>query len=320
MTAYNCETSIESAIEKCIEGFAFANKIKPSLVIVDDGSTDRTPELLQKCVNKFGNQSISLKRTENFGSASARNTLLEMCKSEFVFFMDSDDLVMSDKILLELEILCDEQFDLVQGQWSELHYENGKSALSKKIETDFKYINLMDPMEKKQIFSEKGFWRYIYRTEFIKNNQVKFFPTFKDIRGFYILDDYYFLLHLLSLNPKLLHSGSIYYKYDFKNEGFDSRYLNQIKKEFLATKIMRDIIRKNREIDSLFVNEIILDRLIYCFYRTMNINSFRNNISFIGEIYFWIKSNKKGYIRKLLRLLKCLFHLFVSQISKLKFP
>lgn len=320
MTAYNCENSIESAIEKCIEGFVFAKKIKPHLVIVDDGSTDRTPELLQKSVEKFGNQSISFKRTENFGSASARNTLLEMCKSEFVFFMDSDDLVMSDKVLLELEILCDEPFDLIQGQWSELNYETGKSSLSKKTESGFTYINLMDPREKNQIFSEKGFWRYIYRTEFIKKNQVIFLPTFKDVRGFYILDDYYFLLYLLSLNPKFIRSGTIYYKYDFKNEGFDSRYLNQIRKEFIATKIMRGIIDKHKKMDLIFVNKVILDRLIYCFYSTYKINSFRNNLFFLGEICIWIKLNKKDYIRNLLRLFKCLFYLVINQISKLKFP
>jgi len=81
---YNHEGFIEQAIVSALEqGFPAAER---EIIVVDDGSTDRTPEI----VKKFEPQ-VRLLRKENGGQASAFNAGIPECKGEIVAFLDGDD-------------------------------------------------------------------------------------------------------------------------------------------------------------------------------------------------------------------------------------
>lgn len=62
------------------------------LIIVNDGSTDNTKQLL----NRFSE--IKIIHTQNFGVSSARNTGLTHAKGEWVAFLDSDDEWLPEKL------------------------------------------------------------------------------------------------------------------------------------------------------------------------------------------------------------------------------
>ena len=81
---YNGELYIEGAI---------ASLMGQSLqdwewVVVDDGSIDSTPQIL----NKYTDTRINIVRQENAGEASARNVGLSHATGEYVAFLDADDL------------------------------------------------------------------------------------------------------------------------------------------------------------------------------------------------------------------------------------
>jgi glycosyltransferase involved in cell wall biosynthesis len=81
---YNHERFIEQAIVSVLEqDFPAADR---EIIVVDDGSTDRTPELLRK----FEPQ-IRILRKENGGQASAFNAGIPECRGEIVAFLDGDD-------------------------------------------------------------------------------------------------------------------------------------------------------------------------------------------------------------------------------------
>lgn len=81
---YNHERFIEEAIVSAIEqDFPASDR---EILVVDDGSTDRTPEI----VRKFGPQ-VRLLRKENGGQASAFNVGIPECQGEIVAFLDGDD-------------------------------------------------------------------------------------------------------------------------------------------------------------------------------------------------------------------------------------
>jgi glycosyltransferase involved in cell wall biosynthesis len=81
---YNHERFIEQAIVSVLEqDFPATDR---EIIVVDDGSTDRTPEI----VNKFGPR-VRLLRKENGGQASAFNAGVPECRGEFVAFLDGDD-------------------------------------------------------------------------------------------------------------------------------------------------------------------------------------------------------------------------------------
>ena len=63
------------------------------IIVVDDGSTDRTRNIIQE----FENNIVYLKQ-ENKGPASARNRGLKIAKGKYVVFLDADDEFLPDKL------------------------------------------------------------------------------------------------------------------------------------------------------------------------------------------------------------------------------
>ena len=88
---YNHERFIEEAIQSVLsQDFPASER---EILVVDDGSTDRTPEILAK----FASQ-IRILRKPNGGQASAFNHGIPECRGELIAFLDADDWWAPDKL------------------------------------------------------------------------------------------------------------------------------------------------------------------------------------------------------------------------------
>jgi glycosyltransferase involved in cell wall biosynthesis len=92
--AFNCETFLPEAVESVREQSYQSLEI----IIVDDGSTDGTPCLIESL-----GTGIKTSRQTNQGPAAARNSGLALAKGEFIAFLDADDLWTAGKIEQQLE-------------------------------------------------------------------------------------------------------------------------------------------------------------------------------------------------------------------------
>jgi glycosyltransferase involved in cell wall biosynthesis len=83
MPAYNAELYIAEAIESVLS----QSYLNWNLIVVNDGSRDRTAEI----VAEYSDSRIKLISQPNSGEATARNTALDHLHGEFVAFLDADD-------------------------------------------------------------------------------------------------------------------------------------------------------------------------------------------------------------------------------------
>ena len=107
--AYNGERYIVQAVESAL-GQTFTNL---EIIVVDDGSTDRTQQVLQPYFDR-----ICYIYQENQGAAIARNRACQLAKGEFLAFLDADDYFLPEK--LEKQLACfeaDPALDMVQTGW-----------------------------------------------------------------------------------------------------------------------------------------------------------------------------------------------------------
>ena len=81
-------------------------------VVIDDGSTDETPEILARFQ---GDPRVVLHRQENMGHSGARNTGLSLCRGEYILFHDSDDTMCPGALEALLTQAKRQDADIVAG-------------------------------------------------------------------------------------------------------------------------------------------------------------------------------------------------------------
>lgn len=85
----------ERHIKQCLDSILSQSHSCLEVICVDDGSTDGTLEILEGYATK-DSCVILIKRQENSGISSARNTALSIARGEWLMFVDSDDWLSPD--------------------------------------------------------------------------------------------------------------------------------------------------------------------------------------------------------------------------------
>ena len=81
-------------------------------VVIDDGSTDETPEILKAYA---ANPRVRLLRQENQGHSGARNAGLSVCRGKYLLFHDSDDTLLPGSIQALLDCAFQNDADIAIG-------------------------------------------------------------------------------------------------------------------------------------------------------------------------------------------------------------
>ena len=107
MPAYNAERYIAHSIRSAID----QTHPRWELIVVDDGSTDRTAEIVRSFLS--ADERIKYIYQQNGGQASARNTGIRNSLGDLIAFLDSDDLWDSEKLALQIKRIEETKADLV---------------------------------------------------------------------------------------------------------------------------------------------------------------------------------------------------------------
>lgn len=161
---FNREWSLEETVRSILH-----QSYRPlEIVFIDDGSTDATPEVIDRITIHANDQaSIISTRQTNRGPASARNTGLRLCTGEFICFLDSDDLLLPGSIEKRASyLISNSNASFCYGLTSV------RDAAGKKLRTInipwpsedeariSKYLfDTNSPMIRRSILSAVGYWR-----------------------------------------------------------------------------------------------------------------------------------------------------------------
>lgn len=118
--AYNAERTIVKTIES-VQQQTFKDF---ELIVINDGSCDRTLELLQSIEDKR----LKIFSYNNGGLPTARNRGLSHATGEFITFIDADDLWTADKLEAQLAALQQHPKAGVAYSWTYFMYEKGDFA------------------------------------------------------------------------------------------------------------------------------------------------------------------------------------------------
>lgn len=137
---YNYENFLENAIDSAIEQ-TYENI---EIVVVDDGSTDYSPQIIAK----YGTQIISIFK-KNGGQSSSLNSGFQASSGEILCFLDADDMFCTNKVEQVVNLL------------NELEWQNHQILLNNFLDTidrqgDFIKIDLVN-----EILSAPGEWRFL---------------------------------------------------------------------------------------------------------------------------------------------------------------
>ena len=107
MPAYNAERYIAESIQSVLDQ-SYGNW---ELVVVDDGSTDKTAETVQRFAAR--DSRVNYIFQENSGQGKARNTGIESSSGALIAFLDADDLWLPEKLERQVQSLIDTKADVV---------------------------------------------------------------------------------------------------------------------------------------------------------------------------------------------------------------
>lgn len=192
MPAYNAELFISDAIKSVV------NQVYTDweLIIVDDGSTDTTAEKVQYWLQK--DNRIEYYYQENGKQGKARNLGISKSKSEYLAFLDADDLWLPQKLSIQVRQIEEKNVDLVFSD-SYFFYNNQTANLTKKM-------NIKDDIfyDQKNVLSFLENNKIPILTVLVKKEKVFEVGGFSDKLTIQNVEDYHLWL-------KLLMSGSVFY-------------------------------------------------------------------------------------------------------------
>ncbi|MGD1872013.1 MAG: glycosyltransferase family 2 protein [Mastigocoleus sp.] len=109
MPCFNAQRWLQEAIDSCL------TQTYPhiEIVVVDDGSTDDSLEIIKNYGDKITWKSLP----ENCGGSHARNQAIALSKGEYIQFLDADDFIFPEKIARQVSYLEETGADIVYGDW-----------------------------------------------------------------------------------------------------------------------------------------------------------------------------------------------------------
>lgn len=307
----------ESYIDKCIQSMINQTLKDIEIILVDDGSTDRSVEISNKYAEK--DERIKIIKQKNKGVSSARNYGISIAKGDFITFVDSDDFIEIDMLEILYNAAIDNNCDVVLSGIKIVKDNNIKY----KFTTDSKIYTKQEVFKlfyfDKEPFSPNYAWGKLIKRSIC--NKIKFR---EDI---FLMEDALFSMELfINCSNNIMFLKKYLYNY-VQRDGSASKHFS--KKRITSFYALEELLSLAKGIDSEYEKSFlkVYSKLILSILQDIMSFDFENN----KEEYFKIsrslnkhyidniKSNNISYKNKIhLSLIKISPSLYKASLSLIK--
>lgn len=204
LPVYNAQQTIRRAVDSILN-----QRFRDfELLVVDDGSTDGSGQILAQYASK--DNRIKVLQKENGGANSARNVALQYVQGEYITFCDSDDWVEDDWLQAFVDNLQDNDV-VVQGWTYVTEIERKPQYYVEKPETPAEAADLMSRHE------SFGFlWNKCFKTSIIKHNFLLFNEKFRFLEDEEFICRYWAFVQKVKVVPAA--------SYQYQKPDFEQKY------------------------------------------------------------------------------------------------
>ena len=162
--------NVEKYLTKCIESVINQTYTDLEIILVNDGSTDNSKDI----INKYSliDSRIKVINKKNGGLSDARNVGIEIAKGDYIAFLDSDDWIELNMYEKLYSYIKQENADIVQCSYQEVYNEE---VNNQKIKEEIKLISGKDSLYNlygKNHGKTVVVWNKIYKRELF--NDIRF--------------------------------------------------------------------------------------------------------------------------------------------------
>lgn len=191
----------------CLESMERISVPDYEVIVWDDGSIDDSPLLVAEYAKNHEN--VRLIKRENHGVSYARNKALQEAKGKYIWFVDSDDIVISENVKPLIEELEQQSADVIHFCWRAFDGYNYSPGVHG-VEDISKPIIGRDLFMKQRLMMAP--WCFIYRRDFLLKHGLCFDESYKTC------EDIQFNQNVLLYAKRVLTSGRVVYTYRLQSE------------------------------------------------------------------------------------------------------
>ena len=189
---------VEGTLDRCIESVVSQDYDDMEIILVDDGSPDKCPEMCDEWGRK--DSRIKVIHKQNGGLSDARNAGIDIAEGDYLTFVDSDDYIDGNTYAPLMQMAAsDSEVDILEYPTRELDF-NPQTV----------YSNMDDYWYLSQAYLHTYAWNKIYRRELFDDIR---FPQGK------VFEDAHTLPLLLEKARKLITTNKGYYHYSHTPNG-----------------------------------------------------------------------------------------------------
>lgn len=299
--------NVENYLLECLESLIVQTHNNIEIILIDDGSTDRSNEIARQFIDLHTDKSIKLIEKENGGQSSARNLGMQQAEGMYIIFIDSDDLVSATHVEMLYKAVKEKNAKLAMCKMTKKRSELSKGIPNSNTFLQGNFLELVNQLYASN-YPSTAAWCKIYHQVLLKKAKFQEGMIYED--GLF----FYEIIH--QVNEIVLIDAMSYFYRTVENSTMTSKITE---KNF-------DILKQN-ELVYLFFKQYHPEALNHFYRKALNVNDYtavkclQDNSFLSKDLFKKLYLQNKSYIktfslRNSIYLSRGTYYSFVFIVSK----